>query len=63
MELEEAKRDYLTRKLKKHRKFRRCSNCEFITFRRKDATCEVKDRIVEFDIEALVCRYYKKVSI
>lgn len=63
MELEEARRDYQTRKLKKHRKFRKCSNCEFISFTTHHASCEVKERIVEFDIEALVCRYYKKVSI
>ena len=63
MELEEAKNDYRTRKLKKQTRFRKCSNCKFISFTTHHAHCMVKERIVEFDIEVLVCRYYKKVSI
>lgn len=61
MTLEEAIRDYQNRQYKKFRRFRKCSNCKFVCINSYHSWCKVKGKVVEYEIEALVCRYYTKI--
>lgn len=58
--LQEAKKDYTEREIRKHKRFRRCSNCKYEGgYSAEYAKCMVKDKLC-CRIEALWCRYYIK---
>ncbi|WP_343342461.1 hypothetical protein [Terrisporobacter petrolearius] len=60
MDLDKAIKDYETKQFKKHLRFRKCSNCEFCNHSVFHDKCKVKNRNINYDREALACRYYKK---
>lgn len=63
MDLETAKNDYKLRKLKRHMRFRKCENCLYFVNGFYHNECSVKCKIIEFNINALFCRYYIKGGI
>lgn len=62
-DLEELRKDYKRRKKNKALTFTRCSNCIYFQNGFYHNECRIKERIIEWHIQALVCRYYKRIKM
>lgn len=63
MNLYEARDDYIKRKRKKKLRFRRCSNCKFVSdYAYSYYDCLVTDKVIGLKTKALFCRYYQKID-
>ena len=60
MSLEENREDYLRRKYRRKALIRNCENCEYLKIGFYHNVCRVRDKIIEWNIRALFCRYYNK---
>lgn len=60
MGLEENREDFLRREYKRKSLIRSCQNCEYLSIGFYHNVCQVKDRIIDWNIEAWFCRYYNK---